>query len=119
MPSPKPVTTRRACGVMINGQAHGPVILARPVIGARGALTGRLDEEVQQRLILARTGHEHVAARARPGEQRLGHPRDEHRRHRGVDRVATLAQHTRSGLRGERMAGRDHALHGGDVIYAG
>ena len=74
-----------------------------------GAAAGRLDEEVEQRRLLARARDEHVAARARAGEQRLGDPRREHGRDRGVDRVAALAQHAGAGLRGDRVAGGDDA----------
>ena len=55
-------------------------------------------------------GHEHVAARARTAQQRLGDPRRQHRRDRGIDGVAACAQHVRSRLRGQRMTGGDHAL---------
>ncbi len=57
------------------------------------------DEEVQQRGLLAAAGHEQVAARARPGEQRLGHPRREHGRDRRVDGVGrTTVARKRSGV---------------------
>ena len=78
---------------------------------ASGAEARRRDEEVQQRLGLARSGHQHVAAGARSGQQWLGDPRHEHGGDRGVDRVATLTQDARAGLRGERMAGSHHAVH--------
>ena len=50
-------------------------------------------------------GDEHVAAGARPGQQRLGDPRRQHRRDRGVDGVAAGAQDVGAGLRGQRVAG--------------
>ena len=53
--------------------------------------------------------HEHVAAGAEPGQQRLARERREHRGERRVDRVAALAQHVGAGLRAERMAGGDYA----------
>ena len=70
---------------------------------------GRRDEEVEQHRLAARRRHEHVAAGAEPGQQRLGHERREHRRQRGVDRVAAGAQDVRAGGRGQRVAGRDDA----------
>ena len=81
----------------------------RPILGI-AAEAGRGDEEVQQHRRLAGLGHEHVAARAGAAQQRLGDPRRQHRRDRGVDGVAARAQHVRSRLRGQRVTGGDHAL---------
>ncbi len=68
-------------------------------------MTGRLDEEVEQRGLLAGLGHEHVAAGPEARQQRLAHERDEHRAERGVDGVAARAQDVGAGLRRQRMAG--------------
>jgi hypothetical protein len=82
-------------------------------LGGVGAAPWRLDEEVEQRRLLARAGDEQVAAGARAGEQRLGDPRGQHRRDGRVDGVAAFAQHARAGLGGDRVAGGDHAGGGG------
>ena len=76
------------------------------------AVAGRGDEEVQQHRLLARPRDEHVAARAGPGEQRLGDPRREHRGDGGVDGVAARAQRVDAGLRGQRVAGGHDAPRG-------
>ena len=69
----------------------------------------RRDEEVEQDGLLAGRRDEHVAARAGAAQQRLGDPRRQHRRDRGVDGVAAVAQDVGASLGGQRMAGGDHA----------
>ena len=86
-------------------------ILRRPLRRAgEPPMVGASHEEVEQRRLLAATGDEHVAARAEPGQQRLGHERRQHRPDRRVDRVAAFAQHPRARLRGQRMPGGDDSL---------
>ena len=82
--------------------------------GARSpsAPARRRDHEVEQHRLAAGRRDEHVAARAEPGQQRLGHERRHQRRQRGVDRVAAGAQDVRAGLGGQRVAGRDDAALG-------
>jgi hypothetical protein len=78
-----------------------------------GVAAGRLDEEVQQRRLVTGARDEHVAAGAEARQERLRDERRQHRGDRGVDGVATLAQHPRSRLRGQRMAGGDDATVAG------
>ena len=75
-------------------------------LGAR-----RRDEEIEHAGLAARVD-EHVAARAEAGERALGHARRHHRRDRGVDRVAAVAQDLRPRLGGQRMAAGDNATGG-------
>jgi hypothetical protein len=80
----------------------------------RRALAGeaeprRGDEEVQERRLPPGPGDEQVAARPRAGEQRLGGPRREHRRDRGVDGVAAVGQDASPGRGGDVVPGGDDA----------
>ena len=59
--------------------------------------------------LVAGLDHEHVAAGAEAGQERLARKRREHRRERAVDRVSALPHGIGAGLRGQRMAGGDHA----------
>ena len=84
----------------------------RRVLGAVGEPAARrLDEEVEQHGILAGRRGEHVAARAEPGEHRLGDERGEHRRQRGVHGVAAGAEDLRAGRSGDGVARGDDAAH--------
>ena len=91
------------------GVAEGHVepleLCLRAVVGP----ARRLDEEVEKGGRTTAPCDEHVAARAQSGHQRLGDEGRQHRRHGRVDRVAPFPQHPRPRLRGERMAGGDHA----------
>jgi len=94
----------------------------RPASGRRRAIPGgalgagecplgrRLHEEVQQRRLLAASGHEHVPARAEPRQQLLGRERRQHRPDRRVDRVTAFAQHPRTGRGRQRVPGGDDSL---------
>jgi hypothetical protein len=62
-----------------------------------------LDEEVEQH-VLAVGMHEHESAGAQPGERALDGERRQHRAHRGVDRVAAVAQDLRPRLGGQPVA---------------
>jgi hypothetical protein len=72
--------------------------------------TRRRDEEVEQHRLAAVVDH-HEAARAEAGQRALDREGGEHRGNRGVDGVSTLAQHLRSRLGGEWMAGSDNPTH--------
>ena len=76
----------------------------RPSLGAATKKSSRTSLAVGRR-------DEHVAAGAEAGQQRLGDERREHRRQRGVDRVAAGAEDLRTGLCGEGMTGGDDAAH--------
>jgi hypothetical protein len=84
------------------------------------AVAGRGDEEVQQDRLLAGRGDEHVATGAGTAQQRLGDPGGQHRRDGRVDGVGARRQHVGAGLRGQRVAGRDHPrgalLHGTRLV---
>ena len=79
----------------------------------RRALAGRAESAATMKSsstgVAARRRDEHVAARAEPGQQRLGHERRHQRGQRRVDRVAAGAQDLRAGLGGQGVAGRDDA----------
>jgi len=77
----------------------------------RQAAAGRLGEEVQQDGRLPGRRHQHVPARAEPGEHRLGDERGEHGRQGGVHRVPPGAEDLRAGVGGDGMARGDDAAH--------
>ena len=77
--------------------------------GERSPWLGRGDHEVQQHRLTAGRGDQHVAARAEPGQQRLGHERRHQRGQRRVDGVAAGAQDVGAGGGGQGVTGRDDA----------
>ncbi len=111
-----PAPTLKTCAASPKETSTGSEVGA--VRGVRAA-AGRLDEEVQQRRLLARPGDEHVAAR-RPGPVSSGSATHDASiaRDGGVDRVAAVAQHARAGLRGDRVAGGDDARAATSVTRA-
>ena len=70
------------------------------------------DEEIREpRRAIARAVDQHEAARAGSRQRALGGRSGEGCRDARVDRVSSLCERTRAGLRGERMAPGDGALH--------
>jgi hypothetical protein len=93
----------------LRGVAEGNVNRLQGGLRAVAGASRRLHEEVQQRGVLSAPRDEHVATRAEPRQKRLGGKRRQHRRHRGVDRVAAFSQHACAGLRGQRVSGGNHS----------
>jgi hypothetical protein len=61
--------------------------------------------------------YEHVPAGPERVQQRLARERGHHRRERGVDSIAALAQHVRTDLGGQRMTGCDDAELGSGATH--
>jgi hypothetical protein len=85
----------------------------------RQALARNGDEEVEKYdPSVAGAVDEHEAPSSRTRQRALGNPTDERGRDAGVDGVPAFLEDPSAGLRGERMTGRDRALHGRERSFS-
>ena len=128
-PAPAPVRALEAEGRAGHGDGGraGPEHLLRVAVEVDRELeqvVGRCrgarhrDEEVEHRRQPARRlVHEHEAAAAGSRERALAHPRDERRRHTGVDGAAAGAEDAGTRLRGQGLARCDRTVHLSFTFY--
>ena len=102
----------RLCGRPVEGDIdlfHGHSVLVRET------LSRHRHEEVEHRVGAPSTCsgpvHEQEAAAARAGQRALGDPGDTGSCDAGIDRVSAFGEDARAGLGGQRMSGRNCALH--------